>query len=656
MRPLPAFGISAWSWINAAGHHAHIEGSLPSSYVLDGSSLRPSSLDLPGAWGKVSERLPELPADLTPYQSRCSQLLFAALQPLVQVLDHARERYGAGRVAVVLGSSTGGMDATEQAFAHQGLTGEFPAQYVFEKVHAYNALVCLIRDYLGLRGPGFVLSTACSSSAKALATAQRLLATHTADAVLTGGVDALCEMTLRGFAGLGILSPTYCRPFDGTRDGLSIGEGAALLLLERHTSSPYRLVSAGETNDAYHQTAPHPTGRGAYEAMLDALRLGQRDPLSLDYINAHGTGTTKNDQAEALAIQQLVGDQVPFSSTKDRIGHLLGAAGATEALFCLHALVHRTLPENSKPQQVDESLPVQPLVEKKKLPRFSRALSNSFAFGGNNVSLLLENSHHPPEEPPTAPSSDPVYITGVSLWSPSYPSLQDWLLARHKPAAPPQATLLSARTRGRASLLTRIFAELYSGLEESAPLDREKISLIFGSAYGEIETTLFLLDQMQSDSTLSPMRFQSSVHNTAAGLLSIATGHRAFSTALAAGDDTFAMSLLEGINYITLHGGEALVLVADEPSTPRLYQGPSFPALGLGLRIVQASSAPPSALARLSALAEAPEQDAPPSGRGFASAPAAWGMDLIAHLAHRRGGRIRLGPKWQVDLEPLSNA
>jgi 3-oxoacyl-[acyl-carrier-protein] synthase-1 len=245
-----------------------------------------------------------------------------------------------------------------------------------------------VRLRTGLEGPGFIVSTACSSSAKAFASAQRLLDADLCDAALVGGVDSLCQTTLRGFQSLEVLAKDPCRPFAQDRKGISIGEGCALALLERDGEAATAFLGAGETSDAHHMTAPHPQGLGAKAAMEEALRSAGLTAANVDHVNAHGTGTVLNDAAESLALRALFEDRVPVVSTKGYTGHLLGAAGATEAVFSILALEQGWIPASLGAAPLDPSLGI--WVPQETLTRRSRVvLSNSLAFGGSNVSLAF---------------------------------------------------------------------------------------------------------------------------------------------------------------------------------------------------------------------------------------------------------------------------
>jgi 3-oxoacyl-[acyl-carrier-protein] synthase-1 len=232
------------------------------------------------------------------------------------------------------------------------------------------------------------VSTACSASAKALGCGQRMIAAGVADAVLVGGVDGLCLTTLFGFHSLEILSASRCRPFCTERNGITIGEGAAYLLLERTGDARAFLLGVGESSDAYQMAAPHPEGQGALGAMREALDRAQARPDEIDYINAHSPGTRLNDLSEGHAVRTLFGDRVPIASTKGYTGHLLGAAGATEAVFSIVALEEGWIPRSLGADPADSALGID-IVTARRVRPCRKVLSNSFAFGGSNVSLLF---------------------------------------------------------------------------------------------------------------------------------------------------------------------------------------------------------------------------------------------------------------------------
>lgn len=340
--------------------------------------------------GRVEGELPAIPAALAPYASRNNQLLLAALAQIRHALGEALATFGPARVGLVLGTSTAGIGEAELAIATARRGEAVPTAFDYRQQELGSPSEFLAR-HLGLEGPAYTLSTACSSSARAFISGQRMLAAGLVDAVLVGGADSLCGLTLNGFDSLESLSGTLCQPFDNGRQGINIGEGAALFLLSRQPA-PLALLGVGESSDAWHISAPHPDGVGAEAAMGMALAQASLTPEQVGYINLHGTATRLNDAMESQAVYRLFGDRVPCSSTKPLTGHVLGAAGAIEAaLACL--LLERALP--LPPQRVmtgDPALAPIRLVSGTTPLATPRILSNSFAFGGNNVSLLFGKS------------------------------------------------------------------------------------------------------------------------------------------------------------------------------------------------------------------------------------------------------------------------
>jgi 3-oxoacyl-[acyl-carrier-protein] synthase-1 len=292
-------------------------------------------------------------------------------------------------VALILGTSTGGIRETERAWEIFVNTGLIPSTFDYGRQHCFDGLLTLLQKKTGIGGPCYVVSTACSSSGKVFGVAQRLLGADFVDAVLIGGVDTLCHTTLRGFHSLQLLSKQACRPFAEDRDGLSIGEGAAWLILERDGDGLASLLGVGESCDAHHISQPHPQGKGAYLAMSKALWQAGISPEEVDYINAHGTATPSNDLAEGQAIAALFGARTPVVSTKGYTGHMLGASGATEAVFSIISIMQGYIPLSLGAKKVDPAISILINSQEKKEQRCQLVLSNSFAFGGNNVSVLL---------------------------------------------------------------------------------------------------------------------------------------------------------------------------------------------------------------------------------------------------------------------------
>ena len=305
----------------------------------------------------------------------------------------AIERWGRRRIGVYLGTSTSGILTTEIAYRHLDPdTGALPEEFDYTGSHNAFSVADFVGRLFELAGPAVAVCTACSSSAKVFAAAQRMIAADQIDAAIVGGVDSLCLTTLYGFHSLQLTSPGPCRPFDLARDGLSIGEAAAFALLERAPAAvdpeAILLLGAGESSDAYHMSSPHPDGAGARSAMRDALTAAALAPGDIDYINLHGTGTPSNDNAESRAVTALFGDATPCSSTKGATGHALGAAGALEAVICALALKSGLMPGGLNRRQRDPQLELNYLTGNQRGP-LRRVLSNSFGFGGANCALLF---------------------------------------------------------------------------------------------------------------------------------------------------------------------------------------------------------------------------------------------------------------------------
>ena len=334
------------------------------------------------------EALP-LPAQWSRWDCRNNRLAWLALQQdgLPEDIARLRARHGPQRVAIVLGTSTSSIGATEEGYARLQ-DGRFPEDLRRPQVHTPHSLGAFVQAATGLTGPCVTVATACSSSAKVFAQAARLIRAGIVDAALVGGVDTLCGSVLYGFNALGLVSRQPCRPFDARRDGLSLGEAGGFALLERGEDAALLLRGWGESSDAHHMSAPHPDGLGARLCMRDALARGGVDAGQVGYLNLHGTATPANDGIEAAAVAALFPGTLHASSTKGWTGHTLGAAGIVESTIALLALEHGLLPGILNSDQPDPAAGPQ--------VRFDNArgdlrytMNNSFGFGGNNCSLLF---------------------------------------------------------------------------------------------------------------------------------------------------------------------------------------------------------------------------------------------------------------------------
>lgn len=344
--------------------------------------------------GQVDGGLPHLPAELSGFDSRNAGLLIEAIEQIRGGLEAAMSKFGRGRIAVVLGTSTSGLEAGEKSFFQAVKAGALQADFDMRRQELGSPGEIAAR-YLGLTGPAFTVSTACSSSAQAIADGRRLLRAGMADAVLVGGVDSLCRLTVGGFQAISALSKGRCNPFSRNRDGTTIGEGAAVFLMQREESE-IALLGAGASCDAYSMTAPDPEAEGIKLAMRQAIQDAGLAPQDLAFVELHGTGTEQNDAMESKAVLDIFGERIPCSSSKGRIGHTLGAAGAMGVAHCwltASALnAEGLLPPHFWDGEAEDGLLGDSLVVPgQRLDASAERifLCNALAFGGNNVSLVV---------------------------------------------------------------------------------------------------------------------------------------------------------------------------------------------------------------------------------------------------------------------------
>lgn len=348
--------------------------------------------------------LPELPEKFKFLSSRNNRLLRLALDEITEAVECAKKTYGSSRIGIVLATSTSGMLEGERGFTYQEQTGSWPDDYHYAQQETASPSI-FASSYFNLKGPSYTISTACSAGSKALCSAQRLMRAGICDAVISGGVDTLCNLTLNGFDSLELLSEKICTPFSKNRTGITLGEGAAVFLMtcEQWDGNNIEFLGGGESSDAYHISAPDPEGKGAEIAIREALEMASLGIEDIAYINLHGTATLLNDAMESQCINKIFGTNVPSSSTKALTGHTLGAAGAIEAGFLWLSLSHEQngtipLPPHSRDGEWDPLLPPIRLTRPGERTsaineRFS-LMSNSFAFGGSNVSLILSKKSH----------------------------------------------------------------------------------------------------------------------------------------------------------------------------------------------------------------------------------------------------------------------
>ncbi|MEC4749383.1 beta-ketoacyl-[acyl-carrier-protein] synthase family protein [Methylomicrobium sp. Wu6] len=344
------------------------------------------------AVGRVETELPEIGDDFRYHRSRNNRLLLAGLAQIRGTVERIIARFGQERIGCVLGTSTSGVRSTELALARQAENGILPGDFHY-KQQQMGAGADFLAAYLNLGGPAYTLSTACSSSGRAIASARRLIRLGLCDAVVVGGADTLCNLTINGFMALESLSAGLCKPFGLHRDGINIGEAVSLFILSREPG-PVELLGIGSTSDAYHFSAPDPDGLAVGQAMHLALRDAGKRPEQIDYLNLHGTATVLNDSMESKAVNALFGATVPCSSSKGMTGHTLGAAAALELGFCWLLLNSNDdtggLIPSINGDATDSKLAELNLVRQGALlhRRINICQSNSFAFGGNNISIV----------------------------------------------------------------------------------------------------------------------------------------------------------------------------------------------------------------------------------------------------------------------------
>ncbi len=338
--------------------------------------------------------LPEIPTSLSAYNTRCNRLLLQAYNQIENQVQNAIHKYGKTRIAVIIGSCTSGIDEGQRAIQNYLEENDYPPDFDYRFLEMASPSEFLAK-YIGLQNIFYTISTACSSSAKVFSSAKNLINLGICDAVLVGGSDSLCKLTVNGFSSLQAVTETICNPFSKNRSGITLGEGAALFLMTKDQSN-IALLGSGESSDAYHTTAPDPDGNGAYLAMQLALQDAKLTAEDIDYLNLHGTGTEANDLMESRAVHKVFKDKVACSSTKPLTGHTLGSAGAIELGLCWLLLSELNKSNYLAPhlwdEQFDDELSPLNLVNKSQnhnSHKVSTCMSNSFAFGGSNISLIL---------------------------------------------------------------------------------------------------------------------------------------------------------------------------------------------------------------------------------------------------------------------------
>lgn len=524
------------------------------------------------------------------------------------------------RAGIFLGTSVGGSFDSENFLTTLIKKGKIRARPT--RFHECVSTVDLIADSFGLYGAGMAVATACSSSALAIAQAAELILSGEADVMLAGGADSLSRMTWGGFHSLLLVDSSGCKPFDAGRGGMSLGEGAAIVVLEseefarrRGAKILARLSGWGTSCDAYHATAPHPQGAGAAAAMQSALRRANLEPAAIDYVNAHGTGTRDNDLAEAIALKTVFHNRVPpFSSTKRIFGHALAASGAMEAIVCIEALRRQEMPPNPGYEKCDPAIGLVPVTESHHA-RLAHVMSNSFGFGGNNGVLIFSQPETIPQT--RLPGKVQVAVGGIGVVGPG--------TVAEKQINAPLATgsglvhscgaldvsLLNPNQRRRLSRLQQM--AVITARKSHPPDESARVAVAIGTGLGCLEDAGAFIENLISKDEREPMpsRFPNSVHNAPAGQVAIDQAARGMNCAPTVGEITFESALWQGISQLATDEADcALVGAVDELDKYLLAIGQRWrvwndqikPGEGAVVASLADAEKIPSRLARLTAL------------------------------------------------------
>lgn len=479
------------------------------------------------------------------------------------------------RTGVLLGTSVGGSFGSEQFLTTLIKERKFRPRAT--RFHECSTAVNLIADDFGCYGPSLAVATACSSGALAIAMAADLIMAGDADVMLAGGADSISRMTWGGFNSLLLMDAHGCRPFDATRAGMSLGEGAGMLVLEAEESARRRgakilarLTGWGASCDAHHATAPHPEGAGAAAAMQSALRRARLEPSAIDYVNAHGTGTRDNDLAESRALKTVFNGTVPpVSSTKRFFGHALAASGAIEAVVCVESLRRQELPANPGFSAIDPAIGLEPVTALRRA-RVTHVMSNSFGFGGNNAVLIFSTAETAPQT--RAPQPVPIAISGLGVIGPGAViereiegPLPPGKVRAHSCGALADAALLTPNQRRRLSRMAQM--ALIAARRSHTPDPAQRLAVAIGTGLGCVEEGAAFIENMIGKDEQEPMpaRFPGSVHNAVAGQVAIDLGARALNSAPTAGEISFEGALWQGLSALATDEADcALVGAVDE--------------------------------------------------------------------------------------------
>lgn len=483
-------------------------------------------------------------------------------------------------IGFISGTTVGGMDMSEQFYLDY-VNNENHKEYI--AVHDCGSCSEMTAEHFGKFAFITTLSTACSSAANAIILGANMIRCGEADIVVVGGSECITKFHLNGFNSLMILDTQWCRPFDATRAGLNLGEGAAYLVLESEESAKKRGVKAqailsgyGNACDAFHQTASSPDGEGAFKAMKEALQLADIQLDKIDYINAHGTGTPNNDASESTAVKRLFGENVPpMSSTKQFTGHTTSASGSIEAVFCILALQNGFVPVNlnwSQPME-DGIVPVHQSVKKE----LKHVLCNAFGFGGNDTSLLLSKYE---TSSISSETTTPIYVLSAKQISVQQPLCEDWMTQpivyqqpfnrSIDPSFKDYISPIEARRMGK--ILKRAIATSKEAIKASGLESVDAI--ITGTGYGCIENTEFFLDALSKDGEqmLSPTYFMQSTHNTISSLVAIQTKNHGYNVTYAHKGISFDSALQDAVLQMRLGKINSALIGGHDELTETFYR------------------------------------------------------------------------------------
>ncbi len=535
-------------------------------------TLFPSPRYGPQLAGEIQADLDQL--GVPRHGSRSDRLAWLAAREALQSSGLQLPAY-AERAGLLLGCSVGGSFDSEQfltTLSRDGIMRPRPTRF-----HECASAVDMVADDFGLFGPSLAVATACSSGALAIATAAEIIMAGEADVMLAGGTDSLARMTWGGFHSLLLVDAEGCRPFDANRSGMTLGEGAALLVIEAEETARQRgatilarLGGWGASCDAHHATAPHPEGAGALAAMQCALARAGLPPTAIDYVNAHGTGTRDNDLAEAKAMKTLFGPVVPpFSSVKRFFGHTLAASGAIEAVVCIEALRRQQLPPNPGFRELDSAIGLTPVTELR-AAKLSHVMSNSFGFGGNNAALIFSTADTAPQT--RAPQPGPLFVTGMGVvgpgtigWREIEPPLPPGQVLAHSCGTLTDAASLTPNQRRRLSRMVQM--ALIAARRSQTPEPAARLAVAMGTGLGCLEEGALFLENMIAKEEREPMpaRFPASVHNAPAAQIAIDLGARGFNSAPTCGEITFEGALWQAACQLTTNEADvALAGAVDE--------------------------------------------------------------------------------------------